>query len=542
MNSLGRRSFSPPQAGTHRSGLFSRVPDLTGGRIRRRHLSVLAVLIIGLVAAVLLGDWILSGETVKLVYAGLAVAGGVILLVTLNDFRRGLYLFIAWLLIEDLARKYLGNNMIIFFAKYALALVVYLSFFTAVRRREVPLFRPPFLTALAVFFWFGVIQVFNPASTGYSFGLLGLMLYFSYVPLIFVGYALLDSEQQLRRFFSWNLLLAAVVALLGVIQAIVGPGFLNPARPGEDIRSLSTLYRMAPISGQIFYRPTSVFVSDGRFATYMILSWILAFGVAGYLLFRVRRGRALAFLTLALVSAAVVLSGSRGAFLLTAGSALVATAAFLWGTPWRQREVVRVVRVVQRTVLLAGMGLILLLVVYPQALGARLAFYSETLSFEGPGSELVHRVRDYPLQNFLYAFDYPRWPYGYGIGTASLGGQYISRFVHIKSPVSGVENGYGSLVVEMGILGLALWLVWTVALALSAWRVVRTTKNSPWFPLAFAIFWFAVLLLFPMTYGSLVAYQNFVMNAYLWLLVGILFRLPSLAFEQPAAAVSIHAR
>jgi len=523
--------------------VLSNIPRLPAGAARRRQLTLAAVLLLGLIAAWLAADWILSGNSRNMLYAGLAVAGGAIVLVTLGNFRRGFYLFLGWLLFEDLARKYLGNNMLIYFGKDFLVAVVYLSFFAAMRRKEVPLFRPPFLKALGVFFCFAVIQVLNPASTSAIFGLLGLKLYFYYVPLVFVGYALVDSEEQLRSFFNWNLLLAALIALLGVVQAIVGPGFLNPARPEADIRTLSTLYRVSPLTGQVLYRPTSVFVSDGRFSYYMILSWLVAFGFAAYLLLRVRRGRLLAFGTIAVVTAAVVLSGSRGALLFTAGSGLVAAAAVLWGAPWRQRGVIRVVRVVQRTILVGGIALILLLVNYPQALGARWAFYSETLSLESPAGELLYRVRDYPLQNLVYAFDHPRWPYGYGTGTNSLGGQYIGRYLSVKPPAGGVENGYGSLIVEMGILGLVLWLVWTSSLALSAWRVVRALKGTPWFPLAFAIVWYAVLLLFPMTYTSIAAYQNFILNAYLWLLLGILFRLPALASGQlPSAPVAVSHR
>jgi len=55
---------------------------------------------------------------------------------------------LTWLLFEDFARKYLGNNMAIFFAKDALAAVVYLSFFLAYRRKEVATFRPAFLMPL----------------------------------------------------------------------------------------------------------------------------------------------------------------------------------------------------------------------------------------------------------------------------------------------------------------------------------------------------------------------------------------------------------
>jgi len=34
--------------------------------------------------------------------------------------------------------------------------------------------------------------------------------------------------------------------------------------------------------------------------------------------------------------------------------------------------------------------------------------------------------------------------------------------------------------------------------------------------------------LFTFTWGSMVVYQNFVLNAYFWLLAGVLFRLPTL--------------
>lgn len=92
-----------------------------------------------------------------------------------------------------------------------------------------------------------------------------------------------------------------------------------------------------------------------------------------------------------------------------------------------------------------------------------------------------------------------------------------------------VESGFGTLVVEMGIGGLLLWLMMSFAIILSAWRVVKRLRGSSWFPIAFMIFWYAGLLLIPVTYAGIQPYEDFVMNAYLWLLLGILFRLPTLA-------------
>ena len=42
-------------------------------------------------------------------------------------------------------------------------------------------------------------------------------------------------------------------------------------------------------------------------------------------------------------------------------------------------------------------------------------------------------------------------------------------------------------------------------------------------------FLFAALLFFPMTFVSFSAYQDFVINAYIWLFLEILYRLPEIA-------------
>jgi cellulose synthase/poly-beta-1,6-N-acetylglucosamine synthase-like glycosyltransferase len=95
----------------------------------------------------------------------------------------------------------------------------------------------------------------------------------------------------------------------------------------------------------------------------------------------------------------------------------------------------------------------------------------------------------------------------------------------------GVENGYGQLIVELGVGGLVLWIFLSIAISVSAWRVAKRLRGTPWFPLGFVIFWYAFTLLVPMSYIAFVNYQDYVLNAYLWILLGILFRLPQLAQE-----------
>jgi O-antigen ligase len=93
----------------------------------------------------------------------------------------------------------------------------------------------------------------------------------------------------------------------------------------------------------------------------------------------------------------------------------------------------------------------------------------------------------------------------------------------------GVESGYGELVLELGIVGLLLWIALATSISLSAWNAAKSLRGSPWFPIAFAIFWYAFLLVIPISYYGFTSYEDFVMNAYLWLFLGILFRLQAVA-------------
>jgi hypothetical protein len=504
---------------------FSTLPSIS---LRRAPLT-LGILVGGAFAAYELAQYVINDDLAGLIYAALIFVVGIIVVRILNNWRDGVYLFLVWLLFEDFARKYLGNNMAIFFAKDFLVLVVYISFLAAYGRKKVASFRPPFLMPLLLFVWFGFLQIFNPGSTSVWYGLMGFKMFFYYVPLVFIGYALLTTETELRRFLKVNLLLTLVIVSLGIAQSILGHTFLNPSQSASDLRDLSTLYRVSPITGAVAYRPTSVFVSTGRYANFIAVAWLLVLGFSGYLLLRQRRGRALAFIAMTLTAAGAFLTASRGSFMWGIINAVITGAAFFWGAPWRQGEVVRALRAIQRAVIGIVLAIVLLLVTYPDALLSRLAIYQETLMPNSPTSELAFRTWDYPIQNFIGAFYYERWPYGYGIGTTALGTQYVSRIFGIKPVGVGVESGYGTLVVEMGIMGLVFWMVMSIAIVVCAWKVVKKLKGSPFFPLAFVIFWYAFYLLFPSTYGGIVAYEDFLLNAYLWLLLGILFRLPSIS-------------
>src|SRR6267143_4927082 len=103
---------------------------------------------------------IVEDNLLTLYRGGLVVLGLAAFVAILKDCRKGVYAFVAWIAVEDLIRKYLGNNMTVYFAKDFFALALYVSFFIARRSTFTKLYRPPFLITFLVFFWYCVLQAF----------------------------------------------------------------------------------------------------------------------------------------------------------------------------------------------------------------------------------------------------------------------------------------------------------------------------------------------------------------------------------------------
>src|SRR5438874_2669589 len=166
----------------------------------------------------------------------------------------------------------------------------------------------------------------------------------------------------------------------------------------------------------------------------------------------------------------------------------------LWRAPPKLGEGYRLVKAIRRSFIFVTLALSLAVVLFPQVIGARLAFYRETVALDSPDSETAFRAWDYPIANFRLALSDPDWLVGHGIGTSSLGMQYVSRIMEVPATGLGVESGYGALILEFGILGLVLWLVWTSSLMFEASKVLLKLKGTWAFPLALSICWFAFYL------------------------------------------------
>ena len=505
--------------------------------MRNQGLIGISVFFLGLWVAWQIGNKIAGGDVQWLLFAALGLAACVVAVAILRNWRSGFYFFLVWLLFEDLVRKYLGNGTVLFFGKDILVGLVYISFFVAMRQRKEQVFRPLFLFPLALFVWLAAAQIFNPNSPSVLYGLLGFKLYFCYVPLMFIGYALVRNEEDLRKFLVANAFLAVVISMLGITQAILGNSFLNPAHLAPELEDLGNLYKTSPLTGHLVSLPDSVFVSAGRYGLYLIFVTIFTIGAAGTLIFYTKRSRDFILAVIGIVGVAVLLNGARGPVMYSIGSAVVLALGLIWGAPWRHRQAHRSLKAVRRVAIMLTVGLAAIIFIFPDEAGSRIALYSETLLPSSSAYEVGARTWDYPIANLLDAFNKPNWLLGNGTGVASLGTQYVSKLIGQRPPNLGVEEGYGCLIVEMGVIAPLLWILWTGTLVYHSWKIVARLRGSHLFPIGFAIWWYTFLLLYPLTYGGLTAYQNYVNNAYMWLLVGVLFRLPELLTATPAPSV-----
>jgi hypothetical protein len=503
-----------------------------GGRRQVQGL-VMGLVIVAVVWEV--ASWVIAGSDRTLLAFGLGLVVCALVVYILKDWRTGVFAFLVWLLFEDLARKYLGNSMVVYFAKDFLLGIVYISFDSAKRRGEIATFEIPFRTPLLIFLIFASIQIFNVNSPSIFYGFLGLKLYFYYVPLAFLGYAMVQRPKDLERLLTITVLAGIVIAVLGVAQSVLGIEFLTPNDVSPELYDLTHVTRFSPVTHQMSVATSSVFVSAGRFSFYLIFLWIIAMGAQGYLLLIRHRGAIYGFLGIGVVTAAVMVSGTRTPFIFVVGSGLMMSAAFLWGAPWRWGQGHRLVTAIRRVFFIGAVGVILLAEVFPTALGGRWAFVSETLfpSDAGPTSDLAVRGWDYPVQNLRAALGQEHWLAGVGTGTVSLGSQYVARFFNATLLQAGGENGFATITTEMGVFGLGLWIVWVTALLWSGWRVVKQLRQTVYFPIGFAIWWYCLVTLVLLFYLTAAAYQNFVNGAYMWLLVGVLYGLPRLA-QMPA--------
>jgi hypothetical protein len=116
---------------------------------------------------------------------------------------------------------------------------------------------------------------------------------------------------------------------------------------------------------------------------------------------------------------------------------------------------------------------------------------------------------------------------GQGTGQESLGKQYIYGG-EANDPLGlyQVEAGYGSVAIEWGIVGLALWLWWSVAWLLRMLWSTRRALGDRVAAFGVIVTAWVFFLMFIAFFGGFANFQNYINNVFLWFLSGMVFALP----------------
>jgi hypothetical protein len=431
-----------------------------------------------------------------------ALLASALLLLATRVWWTGIVTFVVWLPIEDMARKFSGNDLRLYFLKYVLLIAALVGLAPRLAGAWGAVGRARGLT-------FGVLCVALAMSIPAALidprlPLIGLTVRFLFILLFPVGVYLGRDGDRLR---STLIVLCAVclpICALGVVQSVVGPKFLNPTIIDSSLSHL-VVYRGA--FDQSVLRPAGPFVDSGRFASLTTVG--VVFGLSLVRLAKTKRQRTFGWLSTGLSAVAAFASGGRAALVV----ALAFVAFALFGE--RRRSLGRGTVVV--IAIVVGVGAIGLSASASRAFGSRVEFFRTTLSPTGPGSELGGRVSGYffGAGKGIAAGGLT----GQGTGTQSIGRQYLGE----SAPAAKSESGWGTVATEWGPLGLAVWVAWAVAWGRRAVRTSRRARGTDAGPmLSTATMFIVYCLTFLFSLGAQF-FDNYVTNGSFWLLSGIVF-------------------
>jgi hypothetical protein len=431
----------------------------------------------------------------------------------LRNWRASLGLLLVWLALEDLLRKFAGNDLRIYFAKDVMFLVLLIGLLLDPHARRCWNKATGAIRYLlyALVAWALLMSV-PSMFVDPRLPLIGLRLDFMYAPLVAAGFAIGSNRSSMRWWLLFAGSVAAAISLIGVIQATIGPSFLAP---GTVTPGLIHLELFRGIDSTV-YRPTSTFVDPGRFVSFAVLG--LAISLAAFVMCRGSK-RLLALACVLTNGAGVWVSGGRAG--LVVGVLLVGFAAtagpLAEGRLAPGRAIVIVVAIV--------MGGAVLTALLPGVIGARLDWYTETLDPRSSFDEWRFRT-DAVIDNTERGLAIGGL-FGQGTGTESLGRQYLTADPDQIAGLYQVEGGYASIAVELGIIGVGLWLAWSIGWSARQWRCIKEGRGDRAAAAAFVLFCWMLSFLFYGFASGLAGFQNYIANAYFWLLSGVMFAVPS---------------
>jgi hypothetical protein len=407
--------------------------------------------------------------------AGFAVALAACFGLGMARWRAGVIAAVVLAVFEGALRKWVFPEFgqWIYFAKDFLLLGAYVGFWgpKMVQHKRLLVSHPAngLLALLAVVV---VLELGNPLLPNLGVGLFGVKAYLMYVPLMYLVPYVFRDVQVLRKYWAGYLILAFIPLLLGVGQFWSSPDSVLNRYAAEDELAPG----VAVFGSMAKPRITGTFSYITGHATYLTL--IVLMGLS-WVVFERRRGvpRWL-YGVLALAVANLLMTGSRGPFLVLGGAAVALFTLALPAGQGHERRAVRTACVALPLIGLLVSGL------FPEA---RTAFLERARETEDLTERLVGIVSN-PLWALAEA-----GAVGYGVGSTHQARVFLMPAEISDTLPPPAEGEWGRIILEIGPIGFALVLLTRIFVAVRLWRTFRAARGTQLQPYLAAALVFALV-------------------------------------------------
>ncbi len=447
-------------------------------------------------------------------YIILGFAGLVWIICTIY-WKKSVIFLLYWILLEGAFRKWVFPFMQreLFMVKFLILFSIYAGYLISKKIKGEDILPPSSLNFLIIFYLFmGFAQIFNPNLPSILIGVIGFIVEFSLVPLIFIVKEVFDKEEKLYKFFKIYAFSSLPFMVLGIIQYNLPPthilnyyahGTPAGAIAGEAVRVISTFPYIA------------------GYATYLNLISVLLLYIITIMNLKIYE-RIYAYILIALVFLSLFLTGSRGPMgftLFIYFSYLVITSIQgLYGYKHLLRKwILR---------LIPALGISALFIFWTP-FGKRA--YNNFMQRMGEKGE--QDIKERIKITYIEPLGFSKYAgfFGYGVGSAYQG---TVGFVENEELWGNMPRAFepepGRLILEYGILGFLLIFILRWSILLSFVKRFLTLQNSKLKYLSLLIF----LYLFPV--GIMLAQINFdtERNLFFWFFAGFLFLFDRLKGEK----------
>ena len=358
------------------------------------------------------------------------------------------------------------------------------------------------------------VVITTPCKDGVPFlqGLLGLKVLLGYIPLIFLGYYLIETKKQLIFLGRFLLSMAIICCVLGIIQYfLLKVGICEGTRGaigGELFKA--SLRAKCFVGGSLLYSPSQgqirlpgTFVSPWHWAWFLIANSFITFIVAFTDTSFFWRAAGLGGLSLVFINA--VISGQRLALALVPFCVVISL--FLTG------QIANLKRFIP-----FGIGLAFILTVVatanPELVQERIDSFVARWNTAPP--------HEFVAEQFSLAIDGQRGILGRGLGKATNSARAFG-------PTALIETYHPKVLYEVGYPGLITFMIFVTNVIVVTFKSYTSVKDKTINSFGSG-FWVFLLIIsyFPYWYPL----DTDPVSIYYWLFAGILLKLPVLEKQE----------